>query len=301
MTTKTKVKVTPVFKTFKEAMRKQFQKMVSENEILFLTDVDKDVIWDTYLNSFPEGTNNHFRERNEYDCNTCRQFLRPYANVVAIKDGKLVSIWDVEAEGYYKEVTDALSKLVKSKPVRDIFVSKFANLGTDKNRELKPDGNVRTWEHFHFKLPVSYINTSSDSIEKVMGDYRSFKDVFKRSLKEISIDSIETVLELISQNSIYRGDEHKGVVKKFLEYKRAYLDTPARKKDNYCWVTVKGAGAAAGMKNNVIGTLLTDISKGVDLDVAVRKFEKKVAPDNYKRPSPVVSRMCRPFRALIWR
>lgn len=33
-------------------------------------------------------------ERQSHTCNCCRQFIKPYGNVVAIVNNKLVSIWD---------------------------------------------------------------------------------------------------------------------------------------------------------------------------------------------------------------
>ncbi len=48
---------------------------------------------------------------------------------------------------------------------------------------------------------------------------RSSHDVYARALSEISIDSIDTVLELIAQNSLYRGEEHKFVVTEFRKLK----------------------------------------------------------------------------------
>ena len=61
------------FLKFKNAVAKQFKKMSDAK--LYQTDVDKDTLWETYLSSFPEGTNLMFRERTEHDCNCCKQFI----------------------------------------------------------------------------------------------------------------------------------------------------------------------------------------------------------------------------------
>ena len=132
------------FKNFKAEMQKQFNRMVKNNVVLYLTDVSKDLIWDTYLESFPEGTNEIYRERETHNCNSCKQFLRPYGNIVAIENNKLVSIWDFEMPDYYQEVATKLSKLVKSQLIKDVFVTKFAKLGTDSNKELSESTTVKT-------------------------------------------------------------------------------------------------------------------------------------------------------------
>ena len=44
----------------------------------------------------------------------------------------------------------------------------------------------------------------------------------ERGLKEITIDSIDTVLDLIAQNSLYRGEEHLEKVKNFKALKIKY-------------------------------------------------------------------------------
>ena len=280
-----------MFKDFKLKVEKKFQELVDNNDVLFLTDVEKDTIWDKYLSSFPNGTNNIFVERGEYECNTCKQFLRPYGNVVAInKDGELTSIWDIEVDGYYQEVANELSKLVKSKQVRDKFISKFAKLGTSTNVQLLDDGTTRTWNHFSFELPKSFVDKSSDSEESIMGTFRSHKDVFKRSLDEINIEGIETTLELIEQGSVYRGEEYKNMVSKFLEYKKIYNSLDENKRDNYCWLEVDKAGAVSKIRNTTIGTLLTDISEGTkSIDASVFAFENKMDPTKFKRPRTVVT------------
>lgn len=53
------------FNKFKELMQENFQKTTENIGSLFEVNVDKDEMWDLYLNSFPNGTNDVFRERTE--------------------------------------------------------------------------------------------------------------------------------------------------------------------------------------------------------------------------------------------
>jgi len=281
------------FRSFKLAVQKKFDELVASNTVLFLTDVEKDVIWETYLNSYPAGTNNIYKERGEHDCNTCKQFLRPFGNVVAIVNNKLVSIWDVaEQVPYpYNVVAQRLTNLVTLQPIKEVFITKFANCGTDHNHAEEKDGSITTWEHFHYKLPKQFVDTSADSVEAKQGTLRDSRNVFQRSLKEISIDAVKTALELIAQNSLYRGEESKGILETFSKYQQEYLKVPLNERDNYCWATfIKAGQAISKIRNSAIGTLLTDISEGRDLDYAVTAFEKIMAPANYKRPTAVLTK-----------
>lgn len=273
------------FINFKEAIQKQFDK-IKDSE-LFITNIDKDKMWETYLNSFPSGINKIYRERREYDCQYCKQFIRACGNVVSIIDNKLVSIWDIEIGGHYQVVADALSKTVKSE-IKNIFRHYEKKLGTDFNHQLLGEETIK-WEHFYYELPKKFV-THKDSIGTILSDARGNKDVFKRGLIEISIDAANTVLELIEQNSLYRGIENKDIVGLFVKYKKKFELTKELEKDNYCWINSVKIGGVARIKNTAIGTLLVDISEGKGLDEAVRMFESKVAPTNYKRSSAVVTK-----------
>jgi hypothetical protein len=279
------------FKDLKVAVDNQLQLMTVGT--LFRTGVDKDKLWDTYIDSFPEGTNPIFRERTEYDCQCCRQFIRACGDAVAIVDGKLVSIWDVEVGGQFQPVVDALSALVKSEHITDVFIHYEKNLGTDNSVQLLEDKSTLRWDHFYFNLPHRLVK-KKDAIGTRLSTLRSNKEVFKRSLEEITLESVETVLELIEQGSLYRGSEHKAIIKLFKDHKKVYdkldISDCEGKKDNYCWTNSIAIGAGAKIRNTVIGTLLSDISDGMPLDKAVKGFEAKVAPANYKRPTALVTK-----------
>lgn len=276
------------FNKLKVAVQKQFDKM-SKGE-LFRTSISKDKLWDTYLGSFPEGTNPMFRERTEYDCQCCKQFIRACGDAVAIVDNKLVSIWDVKVDNFLQEVADAMSKKVKATAVADVFLSPEQILGTDFNHQQLEDGKVIQWEHFYYELQSKFVKRG-ELIGTTLSTKRSNKEVFKRSLEEISLDAAETVSDLISQNSIYKGEEHKSIVELFVGHKRAFNSIRGvKKKDLYCWTQSVALGGAAKVRNTAIGTLLVDISDGVELDRAVASFETKVAPQNYKRPTALITK-----------
>jgi len=277
------------FVNFRTKIQEQFASMIQDSIRLFAVEVDKDEMWNLYLDSFPEGTNNIYREKREHDCSCCRQFVKHIGNVVAIKNGVVSTIWDVNiGDTTYQPVADALSAYIKSKAVENVFFSKEQRAGTSHNFELLPNGESKKWEHFYAEIPAIAVERRR-SIGDVQGEFRATKSVFKRSLDEISEDSLLTVLELISQNSLYRGEEWKNPLNIFLEHKRAYTALgDDRLRDLYAWeMSVKVGGAIGRIRNHSIGTLLVNISEGMELDLAVRKYEQIVAPANYKRPKAI--------------
>lgn len=278
------------FIPFKTAVREQLATMLEGD--LFRTDVTGDELWATYLDSFPPGSNPVFRERTEHDCSCCRQFIRTIGNVVTVRGGELVSIWDGEIADPYAAVSRALAELVRSRPIVDAFLHYENHVGTDKNFE---NGDVvLTWEHFHVELPVRR-NRGRDlvvdkaSIPATLGDFRTAHDVLARGLREITLESIDTVLELIGQNSLYRGEEHRGVLTAFRKLKDTFEALPVELRNRYVWLQAMGPAAVSRIRNTVIGELLAELSTGTDLEAAVGKFEAMVAPTSYRRPTALVT------------
>lgn len=277
------------FRQFKMEIQKQFEEMTKDVTVLFEVDVDKDELWSAYLESFPPQFNKVFRERREHDCSCCRQFIKNIGNVVTIKDNKVTSLWDFEIESEeYNPSVKALSKLIHSIPVSNVYVSKLNSVGTDSNKELFETGEIHTWEHHYLQIPSRFVDSSSRSEGDLKGEKRDIRNVFKRSLDELTVEAIETVLELISSNTLYKGEEWKPQLTTFLSLKKAYDKLALAEQENYAWEQSVKVGAVIGkIRNHSIGTLLVDISDDMDLDSAVKKYEKIVAPSNYKRPQAI--------------
>lgn len=276
------------FKQIKLAVQRQFNSMKAEP--LFRVRLDRDKLWETYLKSFQAGTNPIFRERTTHDCSCCRSFVKSIGDLVTIRDGALVSIWDCAA-GEYQPVVDALAAAVKAQPIDNIFLSAESSIGTDKNFEQDEAGAlVSIWEHFHVKLPSALVATGADIGTKLAAS-RADHDVLLRSLSSISDDAIATVQDLIAQNSLYRGAEKKAIVDAFTGLKREFnaLTTDAQR-ELFVWSHIRGPTAfVSRIRNDVIGTLLIDLTEGKDLETAVKSFEDKVSGTNYKRPSALIT------------
>lgn len=279
------------FREFKKQLQDHFKEMTKDALQLFEVAVDKDELWNLYLDSFPEGTNKIYRERREYDCSCCRHFIKTIGNVVIIKNNQVHTIWEFQTgSSTFQPVVDALDSYIKSHAVSDVYISKLKSIGTDHSHE-EIDGKINVYEHFFLTLPDKLVEKSYRSIGDIKGSFRDVRNVFKRSLDEISQEAIETVLELIMQNSLYKGEEWKGVLTEFLKYKKDYEKVPEDERENYAWEKSVTAGAVIGkIRNHSIGTLLVNISEGMELDLAVRKYEQIVAPANYKRPKAIYTK-----------
>lgn len=280
------------FVEMRTKMLEHFANMTDGSTELFEVSLDKDKLWDLYLESFPPEKNKIFRERREHDCSCCRHFIKTMGNVVAIKDGKVISLWDFDIEGddTYEPSIKAMREYVHECAIENVFYSKERRIGMEQNRELT-DGQLLTWEHFYADIPNRFVITNGDSKETRQGQLRDTRNVFKRSLNEITEEAVNIVLELIAQGSLYRGEEHKGVLEKFASYQVRYNQLTNEQKGIFAWEYASEAGMAIGrIKNHSIGTLLTDISEGVDLDRAVKSYEAIVAPANYKRPKAIFTK-----------
>lgn len=284
-----------MFKDFVKAIQKNLQQMSKDSSRLFTVNVDTEELYNLYLDSFPAGTNEIYRERRECDCSCCRHFIRDVGNVVSIKNGELHTIWGINpvSDDKYNVVAAALDAYVKQKAVLGVFLKKEKRIGTPENREMLPTGKINKYEHFFVDLPEICIfkECYGHTLEGDLSQFRDVRNVFKRSLDEISKEAVDTVLELIAQNSLYKGAEWKKQLTEFKNYQKEYGKLTDEQKELWIWEKSISAGAVIGkIRNHSIGTLLVNISEGMDLDLAVRKYEQIVAPVNYKRPKAIFTK-----------
>ena len=269
------------FNEFARVFQSEFAQMIASGRQLYTVDTDRQSLWDTYLESFPAS------ERQSHNCNACRSFIKNYGHLVTIDDQyNIKSIWDFTVDDLmWQSVVNNLRDLVYCCNIRDVFVPESYKLGFKSNIQRIFDPETQKlvdtieWEHLYLEVPRSYVTG------RVAQDYRDPRNVFKRALEEFDVQTVQIVLDLIDQG-LYKGVEYKIALETFLQEQQTFISTvlTSTQVENYYWVAASRVGiGVAKIRNSAIGTLLIDISKDVDLDTAIRKYEHVVAPENYKR------------------
>ena len=272
---------------FKKDVEAAFVKMMEAGK-LFIVNVDNDLLWMGYLLSFPEG-----EERQSHNCNACKSFIRHMGKAVSIDPVtyEIKTFWDdVHTPGYEKTASD-LAKLVKEAAICNIFMQDMNEFhGCDNNIQRLPDGSTRQWYHLYVNLPVTYRfnerTSRFSSLSAFKGDVVARRGVFMRSLTELKTEAVETVIDLIEDNNLYRGSEFLKNLQEFLRVKKSVEGITNL--ENYCWL--HWDNPVAKFRNTAMGTLLINLSEGMDLERAVKAYETIMAPTNYKRPNAIITK-----------
>ena len=283
------------FPKFSKQIRANFNLMCDEikkNHDVYVVTAEPDTLWEHYISSFPDGSNEIFRERTEHDCSCCKNFIRYVAGMVQIIDGKVFTVWEncMFLPYPYNEVGNAMKEFVTSFAISNFYRTTQNSYGNQITLEAvnigEKNGYVKEWHHFSATMPSGIVRTD---VAEFQGEMTARAQVFARGLEELVPDAMETILELIKDKMLYRGDEHLKAVTEFYELLKKYKKLNSLSAKNiFVWEHVKHSNSR--FRNTVIGTLATDLSDGLmDIQDAVKAFELKVAPLNYKRPKSLIT------------
>ena len=278
------------FPKFAKLVAADFQTLTKSTNV-FVVGLDSDALYAQYLAAFPPGTNPIFKKQTEHDCSCCKGVIRHVGAVVTVEDGKVRTIWDKAAEkapAPYNIVAAQLREMVLSTPISDLFrvTPKEPRFGAAESHSLdKETGRAISHDHLYTGEISQELRMASP--DQVRGDYRTTVQVFERGLNELLPSAVDTVLSLIEANNLYRGEEHKGAVQQFQKAQQAYLALAGAARTLFAWTHAHGP--ASRFRNSVIGTLVQDLSEGKDVEHAVSSFETKVAPQNYKRTTAIIT------------
>jgi len=316
-----------------EKLNKQIQNqfdIMCQTGKLFRVELTGNQVWDLYLKSFTKENDPIFRdpESSTHNCNHCKNFVRRYGNIVAVDENfSVISMFDIEADEEYANSMKAISEAIRESKIKEVFFETYQELnslpyescnknqikfrlGIDKNHKrytkeeaekygvVKKD-EIRTFNHLHLDLPKAFVDQSGKSVESIMGKYRDNKNVFERAMQEISLDTLVLVKDLINQGSLLDGQTHLKKIEQMIPMKKAYDEQLQGKKNTWCWIQSSGFQYAK-FRNELIGVLCTELSEGMELNLACQNWNKRVDPANYmKAVAPITKKQIEEAKKFV--
>jgi len=314
---------------FNKKIQAKFAEM-SKTGKLFRVELTGQQIWELYISSFPQEHNPVFRDPNSTtkNCNHCKNFVRRYGNIVSVDENyAITTMFDVDGGSEYKDVVIKLTAAIKASKITEVFFETFIELNSlpyesctkssktfqlgvasnpkrytkeesEKFGVVKPN-EVRTFNHFHLFVDKMFVDATGNSVESIMGSYRDAKNVFQRAMETISLDTLQLVKDLINQGSLLDGATHLYKIEQIIPLKQEYDKLAANQRDNWCWVKSYKLPFAK-FKNELIGTLCSELSEGEELNKACQSWNKRVDPANYmKVTAPITKKQIEEARKFV--
>lgn len=239
-------------------------------------------LWEAYLAAIPE------EHRQHHNCRCCRRFIDQYGSLVTINlDGTTEPVlWDASADGAFADAVHAIHKRVSRAKVAGVFVNGEKTWGTPSNvpgPSSKYEG--RTWTHLHgfptsvFKSPLK---TAGQASAEKLQDYI----MLQRGLSEVPMEAVVQAVRVLEADVVDRSEKTLGVAKWLLELHQSIENKRGPSKDNLVWLAVAKAPAGwCHVRSSMIATLLDDIIAGLPFETIQKRWNQKMHPLQYQRPT----------------
>lgn len=273
------------FVNYRDKMKAHFDHLMESDTYIFQVDTDKSAFYQLYLDSFPAEMNPMYRARREFDCSCCHHFLNQIGSTVIwdVENNRWTTIWDFDADDPgYNQVNQALHSLVINAPISRPFFTDNAHVG--QARSFEGAERVRAWDHYTIVVPQKFVVPRAELGSRA-SQWVSDRKTFMRTLDEISLDAMKDVYEWCKTGTLYRGETWVKSLDSLICCKQLW---DSGDKYRYSWIfPATCAEPVLHIRSSSIGTLLQNLSEGMDLDQALRAYESIVAPENYRRSKPV--------------
>lgn len=247
---------------------------------LFVMDIDPKTLWEIYLQAIPAS-----EDPQSFNCNTCKQFFKNWAAVTYLDDDlSLKSIWSFTVgDPIYQSVLDRLAQAVLQSSIKKPFLLRGQHQ-LNADRTLM---GTHTW--YHFSMQGALASFSYRSQADYVDQFHTHQATLIRAFEELSPTAIDTAIELIELNQVYRGQSSLPLIQTFQTLQKQYLSLePALQSRLVAQIATRvNYQSLVHIRNSAIGTLLQDLSEEVEIETALNRFENVMAPQNYQRPKGV--------------
>jgi len=261
----------PQYAEFIERIGRRF---AQAHDISPIFTTDAEGLWDAYLAASPE------HDRQHRNCHACRHFVERFGGLAIIgAEGAIVSaLWAPGAPDEYSAASDELARIVARANVTGVFISSDKTLGTP---------TTGPWSHLSTPNPAPYkarglLNASQAAAAKL-----EELGMLSRGLAEFQVDVVRMAHSHLTNGSLFRSEKHVAAAKWLLDLHERRASTKNEKaREAMTWVAVADAPPGwCHVRSGMLGTLLEDIGSGMPFETLKRRFDEKMDPLAYMRPT----------------
>src|SRR5690606_35008644 len=180
----------------------------------------------------------------------------------------------------YATAARALADVVARAPVVGVFLSRERSWGT---------ASKGGWTHLAVTPSSSllYSAKGTRNAEQAAAELREDFRTLVAALDDYPLELVKRAAALLETGKLYRSDKCISVAKWLLGVHKSLKSTgSARGRENLIWRAA--ATAAPGfchVRSSMIGTLLDDLKLGLPFDEVKVRFDAKMHPLQYQRPT----------------
>jgi hypothetical protein len=220
--------------------------------------------------------------RAENTCATCRHFFERFGGLVTIDErGKTSAVlWsESRTPEPYASAVHALAEAIASAPVVGVFVSDDREWGT---------ATKGGWTHLavtptQAQVYSSATRTAEQAAAEKLEDFRNLV----AGLEHYPRSVVKQAASLLQTGKLYRSEKCVAVAKWLLEVHKARKSAKSdRARENLTWRFVASAPPGfCHVRSTIIGALLDDLANGLRFELVKARFDAKMDPLQYQRPT----------------
>jgi hypothetical protein len=266
---------------FQGRFKQTYDRIVGDKQALFTTDADPEIIWKAYLATIPDDT-----RRQHNNCNCCRRFVQRYGGLVTVdeKGEQRSALWhESDAPNEIMAGIRSLRVAAEKALITGVFVSDEKVWGSPQTKD-----GVRSGYWTHLALDPGPGRVWSNRVVTATAQAAIHLENHKHlgvALKEFKQEYIDQALAILRAEAL--SDSAKFIaVAEWLSARQGETRLRGRAGRNLIWRAV--ASAPAGFctpRSSMIGSLIEDLASGMPFQDVKKRFDAKMHPLKYKRPT----------------
>ena len=229
-------------------------------------------LFTAYLNGLPKDSWQH------YNCNCCRRFIEKFGGLVKILDGIAVPfLWNEnKTPVFFLNSIKEMNRIICKAQVNGVFVNGYKEWGTKQ---------TGVWTHLHGAPSSFFLDVKNTAYQKMAEKKQDFI-ILQQSLHDYPIEAVKEAVRVLKANVIDRSEKTYGVAEWFLGLHSKINGVKGARRNNLIWEAVATAPIGwCHVRTTMIHTLLDDIIEGLPFDSVKERWNKKMHPLQYQRPT----------------